>query len=198
MARDYAARNKRPARHKGGVPGWVWMLAGLSAGLAVAAFVYISRPAQPLRGSAAQAPQRGEGAREVERESVEIPPREKPRFTFYELLPSQEVLVPSQEAPKPGTSAPQPGSATPADRNAPAGEVYIIQVASYRSQDEAEQQKAMLALLGVESRIEKVTIDNRDTYYRVRVGPERDASRARALLAQLQANGVNGMLVKVK
>lgn len=222
MPRDYAARNRRPPAKKkaGSTPGWVWMLAGLSLGLAVAAFIYISRPAQPLRGTVsagaenpveaqagASAKRRGKPAREA----VEIPPKEKPRFTFYELLPSQEVLVPSQEPPKPGArpatqpAAPAPlpqAAVTPAEaapgKPAVAGELYIIQVASYRSQADAEQQKAGLALLGVESRVEKVTIDNRDTYYRVRVGPERDAGKARAVLAQLEANGISGMLVKVR
>jgi cell division protein FtsN len=217
MARDYAARNKRPARKPAGLPGWVWMIAGLSLGLAVAVFVYISRPTQtPLRGTTA-AMQVGEPetagelvngkkmksseAQDIaERQAksakpaakVEPPPKEKPRFTFYELLPNQEVLVPGPSEPagaRPG--APPPTRTTP-------GESFIIQVASYRSESEADKQKASLALIGLESRIEKVTIDNRDTYYRVRVGPLADERKARETLAQLEANGINGMLVKLK
>lgn len=272
MARDYAARNPKqpsgnrrpPAKKKsgGGVPGWVLMLAGLSMGLLVAVFVYVSRPTvEPLRGTSAASdrPSRNKpadrtaAAADAEQPAdddagsppraapprartpakpaaedaarLTVPPREKSRFTFYELLPSQEVLVPSQpqakltpqqqQALSPQQPATQPATAIATTPGTPPASVppstppstapsaattgtFIIQVASYRSQAEAEKQKAALALAGVESRIEKVTIDNKDTYYRVRVGPLRDEAKARDTLAQLESNGINAMLVKVK
>lgn len=234
MAREYAPRNRRPAPKKGGVPGWIWMLAGLSLGLAVAAFVYISRPTQtPLRGTTAASEDgfepekrdpktvsketRPQRSRPVKAEAaqtgdkVAIPPKEKSRFTFYELLPSQEVLVPSQAPAKPTPQAALPANpataTTPATATAPAAtastpaapaQTFIIQVASFKAQAEAEKQKANLALLGIEARVEKVTIDNRDTYYRVRVGPLRDERRARDTVAQLESNGFNAMMVRVK
>jgi cell division protein FtsN len=283
VARDYAARNpkqssgnRRPSssgkkKSGGGLPGWVLMLAGLSIGLLVAVFVYVSRPTvEPLRGTSAASDRpsknkpadrsaaaaavtddeeeqqpaakpgkatplpRSRNGKAVDDDvaKVTVPPKEKSRFTFYELLPSQEVLVPSQlqqkltpqqqqalaaqqqpAATRPPPSTPVNGIATtpgtpPASvppssppSTAPSAATtgtFIIQVASYRSQAEAEKQKAALALAGVESRIEKVTIDNKDTYYRVRVGPLRDEAKARDTLAQLEANGINAMLVKVK
>lgn len=226
MAREYAARNRAPKRKKAGLPGWIWMIVGLSLGLAVAVFVYIGRPMQPLPGQAAVAtrdveaepspeaddrPVRAEsrkapGAKPAAAKAtpaddrIAIPPREKPRFTFYELLPNQEVVIPSDgPAPKPAAAA-NPTAAATATATATAAptESYIIQVASYRSATEADHQKAKLAMLGIESRIEKVTIDNKDTYYRVRIGPERDLNRARDTLAQLESNGVQGLLVKVR
>lgn len=235
MARgDYAARNKRPAKKPAGLPGWLWMIVGLSLGLAVAVFVYISRPAdQPLRGTSASM-QVGEGeaaselvngkkltpsqARDIndkraraeknakaekggKSDAVTVPPKEKSRFTFYELLPSQEVLVPSQPeaaATKqaPGATPPPAAPAVPAQPGAESGS-FIIQVASYRNEAEANKQKAALALLGVESRVEKVTIDNKDTFYRVRVGPQNEA-KARSTMALLEQNGVNAMMVRVR
>lgn len=269
MARDYAARNPRqsssgnrrppPKKKSGGLPGWVLMLLGLSIGLVVAAFVYVSRPTQePLRGTSAASDLPGtrksaaksadetdaadagddsdKAKRRMEQRSraakaaaddgkVAVPPKEKSRFTFYELLPSQEVLVPSQPAARPGSALPPPPPAA-AQPTAPAATAmvtpgtapasvpasvpattapsaattgsYIIQVASYRGEPEAEKQKAALALIGVESRIEKVTIDNRDTYYRVRIGPLRDEARARDTLAQLESGGIKAIMVKVK
>ncbi|MDB5968591.1 MAG: hypothetical protein JWQ90_1041 [Hydrocarboniphaga sp.] len=276
MARDYAVRNPKPSsgnrrppakkKSGGGLPGWVLMLAGLSMGLLVAVFVYVSRPTgEPLRGTSAASdrpsknrpadrsaaasvdddqedlsakpgksappPLRGRvsaKAAEEDTAKVAVPPKEKSRFTFYELLPSQEVLVPSQPQAKltaqqqqalaaqqqtqpatspvngiattPGTPpASIPASVPPSTApSAATTGTFIIQVASYRSDAEAERQKAALALAGVESRIEKVTIDNKDTYYRVRVGPIRDEAKARDTLAQLESNGINAMLVKVK
>ncbi|EIT71816.1 SPOR domain-containing protein [Hydrocarboniphaga effusa] len=249
-SRDYAARNRKPSRGKpsgGGLPGWVWAFVGLSVGLVVAVFVYISRPTEtPLRGTsaslgvgdpetaselvngkrfkpneiediadrkaaAAKAKAKSQAEKSADKDDkIAVPPKEKSRFTFYELLPSQEVLVPSQADGKtrPG-AAPPPANAATAGSGAaanapgavkaqPGSDTFIIQVASYKAEAEAERQKAALALIGVESRIEKVTIDNRDTYYRVRVGPVKDEAKARDTLAQLESNGINGMLVRVK
>lgn len=195
MAKDYGQRSSggrqaRPASKGGrssGMPGWIWMVVGLSAGLAVAAFIYIGRPLQHAQtgddGTAVMPdkPAKASG----KKEAIKIPPKEKPRFTFYELLPNQEVVVPRDVQSSAKTIGPDDG-------------IYIIQVASYRSQSDADAQKAKLALLGVESRVEKVTIDNKDTFYRVRVGPEKSLARVHTTMARLEENGIQGMLVKVK
>jgi len=194
MARDYAQGNRsggrRPNRGRGGggggTPGWVGMMLGLAIGLAVAAFVYIKRPAQPLLGAQPATGETAEPARKPgkPREMVKLPPREKPRFTFYELLPSEEVVVPRGE---------DKTAAKPA-----AGASYIIQVASFRSKEEADQQKASIALLGIESRIESVTIDGSDTFYRVRVGPLKDFGKVQIITSRLEDNGIQALVVKVK
>jgi len=215
MARDYAPRNRAPRRSSkkkgGGAGGWTMLILGLSIGLAVAAFVYTGRPTPVIVQAPPEAP--AEAGSRSDNGKVKIPPKEKPRFTFYELLPGQEVVVPPDAKPdtaaraearggdKPATPSGQPANPTtpsaPAD-TAPATGTYLIQVASFRSEAEADEQKAQLALIGVEARIEKVTIDNKDTYYRVRIGPVNSLQRAQATLAQLESNGINGLLVRLK
>jgi cell division protein FtsN len=74
----------------------------------------------------------------------------------------------------------------------------MILVASYKERGNAEEQKAKLAMMGMQSRVEKVTIDNRDTFYRVRIGPERDLAAARSVVSELNANGIEGVVVKLK
>lgn len=215
MPRDYAQRNPNPRRHTrrakgrsgGGVPGWVWLIAGLSFGLAVAALVYIRRPlappaVEPVASEEVTADSSGE-TREKPRNTrnrnskppaLPLPPKEKDRFTFYEILKNQEVVLPPEAA-----KAAQPPKPAPAAGQPPAtGGSYIIQVASYRAQTEAEKQKANLALLGIESRIESVTIDGKDTFYRVRIGPERDWARVQATMTRLDANGIQALLVKLQ
>lgn len=206
MARDYAHRGgaRRQTRGKsgGGVPGWVWLIAGLSVGLAVAAFVYIKRPvdAPPLAqtGDDEKLPAAASGkpARGGKPGALPLPPKEKERFTFYEILKNQEVVLPS-EAAKSAQPPATPANAGAAPDATPNSGSYIIQVASYRSQTEAEKQKAGLALLGIESRIESVTIDGKDTFYRVRIGPDRNWPRVQATMARLEANGVQALLVKL-
>lgn len=202
MARDYAQRGgnrRQQARGRsggggsgGGMPGWIWLAAGLSVGLAVAAFVYVSRPpVQPLMQAeeAAEAPPEATPGRK-KNGAIPLPPKEKARFTFYEILRDQEVVVPKEQAQ---------ASAPPGAPPAAAGEgSFVIQVASYRSQAEADRQKAALALLGVEARIESVTIDGKDTYYRVRVGPDSNWPRVQGTMARLEENGIEALLIKLK
>ncbi|MEW6167397.1 MAG: SPOR domain-containing protein [Pseudomonadota bacterium] len=192
MARDYGQRgggNRRQARGKGGgagLPGWVWLTAGLSAGLAVAAFVYISRP--PAEKAVVEVPADKPAAKAANRNApIPLPPKEKARFTFYEILRDQEVVIPREQ-----TRSAQPPAGAAADNGR-----YVVQVASFRSEVEAERQKANLALLGIESRIESVTIDNKDTYYRVRVGPE-SWSRVQTTIARLEENGIDALVIKLQ
>lgn len=196
MARDYANSPKRGGRQtKGrggggsGMPGWIWLVFGLSIGLTVAAFVYIKRtPDSTLPGQEREAPTADEPVvekpKKQPRETVKLPPKEKARFTFYELLPNEEVVVP--RADKEAAKAAGDGS------------TYVIQVASYRDKEEAEKQKASLALLGIESRIETVTIDGNETFYRVRVGPLKDFGKVQIISNRLADNGIEAMVVKVK
>lgn len=194
MARDYANNSRgggrRQTRSRGssnGMPGWIWLLLGLAIGLAVAAFVYIKRPAQVLPGIEAALKVAEPAAKSRKpKETLKLPPKEKPRFTFYELLPSEEVVVPRGE----DKTVAKPAAGDTAS--------YIIQVASYRSKDEAERQKASLALLGIESRIESVTIDGSDTFYRVRVGPLKDFGKVQIITSRLEDNGIEALVVKVK
>lgn len=183
MSRDYAQRRPgaRQARGKGLMPSWVWALAGLSLGLCVAAAVYISRPAPShMVASLPEKPAR--------KKPVELPPEQPSRFSFYEVLPSYEVVIPSEAKPK--KNGDKPVIAEPGE--------YLIQVGSFRLRSEAEAQKAKLALLGVESRVEQVTIDNKDTWFRVRIGPEKDEARVRELMARLEEKSIPSYLMKIR
>jgi len=188
MARDYAqsSRSRRPqTQQKVRLPSWAWLVFGLSMGLAVAAFVYISRPAGPMVEAATAAPAAKPAVAEpvAKNGRLPLPPQEKERFTFYKNLKEQKVYIPHDERPAP-VKAP-----------ATAEDLYLIQVASYRAVSDAEKEKANLALSGVEARIEKVTVDDRETYFRVRVGPM-GVDRAQSTLARLQENGFHGIVVK--
>ncbi|NGY06457.1 SPOR domain-containing protein [Solimonas terrae] len=218
MSRDYAPRgggNRRQTRKSksknSGVPGWIWLIAGLSFGLAVAAFVYIRQPASApmLTQADNDAPAASEAAKGGHEkggksQALPLPPKEKERFTFYEILKNQEVVLPNDavKSSKPPDVAAPSNPATPAPASAANGNdgntgSYIIQVASYRSQNEAEKQKASLALLGVESRIESVTIDGKDTFYRVRIGPDSNWSHVQTTMSRLEASGIQALLVKI-
>jgi cell division protein FtsN len=93
------------------------------------------------------------------------------------------------------------GSVTP---GSPAGGVpaadpfiYFVQVGAYTRTDEAEQQRARLALLGLESRITERQQAGR-TVYRVRVGPYPTRADADLLQSQIQNSGFEAQIVRVE
>lgn len=198
MARDYAARNRRPTPKPTGMPGWVWLSAGLSMGLVIAALVYIGRPTQPM--PLATPPSTGTAAIAVTQKSrIEIPPQEEPRFDFYTLLEREQVVVPRED--KPTAPKPVPPTATPGKVEVkPAsaqGSRYLIVLGAFRQQANADGHRARLALAGQESSVERFTAGNGETLYRVRVGPEEGLARAQSVLAQLKSGGFDGRVVKI-
>lgn len=233
MARDYAkqrnpngdrrgnggnrnGRGGRDAAPAPGVPGWVWLIVGLSIGLAVAAVTWVGRSTAPVKiGSGpvpadatnATADAARPAAKDDSKKVVAVPPKQPSRFAFYEMLPSYEVVIPrdsgkqaaTPQQPRQPAASPAPDTTPPDVKQALAepGQ-YLIQVGAYRSREEADKNRASLALIGVESRIEQVTIDQKDTWYRVRIGPQATLAKAQEILDRLEANDIKGMLVKVK
>ncbi len=95
-------------------------------------------------------------------------------------------------APAPASAPPQPTA------QLAKGEQFLIQVAAYRTRSDAEQRVAALALAGLAARVEQVTIDDKDTWFRVRLGPYGSASAASAAQQSLKAQGFSGVVMKVK
>jgi cell division protein FtsN len=90
-------------------------------------------------------------------------------------------------------TAPARVAASPASGEA----VYLLQLGSFRSTSDADRLKASLALLGITARVEKVTIDDKGTYYRVRSGPySRD--QAYRLHNSLKGNSVDSLIVRAR
>lgn len=172
MAKDYA--RGRSGGKNGGMPGWVWAFVGLTAGLLVATALYLRKPL----------PQSGHALPE---EADVVEEADDSRFDFYEMLPNYEVKVP----------APPPGSATAESNEAREPGAYVIQAGSFRGFDDADRLKASMAMLGVESHIEKSQPDaNGDIWYRVRTAPERDLTIVNEQLRLLRENRIEGVLIK--
>ncbi len=96
------------------------------------------------------------------------------QYDFFTVLPEIEVVVPRQEIEERAREQPEPAQQ----------DSYTLQVGSFRSESDAEGLRAQLTLLGLEARIQTVTV-NEVTWHRVRVGPfdnARDANSARRRL----------------
>jgi cell division protein FtsN len=192
------ARRNHNSRRNDAAPGWVWMLFGLGLGLIVAIGVYLRAPAG-ARAPDSRTAVVAEPARppvvptatvqaEAPQQRREAP--EGKRFDFYEILPQFEVLVPEDEGPAPATTA----AARPRAAAAPGS--FLLQAGSFSAAADADRLKANLALLGFESHVQRVTIED-DVFNRVRIGPIGDIESARRIQRQLRDKGIDPLLMKV-
>jgi hypothetical protein len=180
MSRDY--KNTRGRRSGAGMSGSTGFLVGLAVGLGVAAAIYIydRRPTAPPVAR----PEAAARAGSTEEEGAEDTGRQ---FDFYEMLPKFEVVVPEREKVE--------GAGT---RVAPIEKpgAYMLQAGSYRNFTDADRVRAQLALQGIESKIQRVSVDN-DTWHRVRIGPISDRAELNRTRARLRQADIEALVIKV-
>jgi cell division protein FtsN len=210
MARRAATRQVNVKRARGGF--FLGVIIGLVLGLGIALGVafYLNKTPIPFspraksdaKDSASKAP----SIAGMPQGSAQLPafsattPTEKPRYDFYKILPGGEAPTTGKPAAKPPTAPPPAtsASAAPAPRPTVTSEPYFIQVGSFQNPVDADNHKAQLAIIGLESSVEPTTLPDKGTWYRVRVGPFtklEDINRVRRILAQ---NGIKSTLVKAK
>jgi cell division protein FtsN len=167
--------------------GFAWMLLGLALGLLVALVVYLQTDRRAERPEAASVPPPpAPAAQPAEEQAAAEPPRDE-RFDFYEVLPQFEVVIPEVDSPPradtPVRAVDEPGS-------------YVLQVGSFTALGDADKMQANLALLGIESRIQRVTIDA-DVFHRVRIGPIADLGELNQVRRRLRDARIEWLLMKV-
>ncbi|MXW45549.1 MAG: hypothetical protein F4109_12100 [Gammaproteobacteria bacterium] len=95
-------------------------------------------------------------------------------------------------APQVTDTEPAPPAPDPVDTPG----MYVLQMGAFVRQTEAESLKARLALVGMTARIQPVMVD-RQTYYRVRIGPTDDLAQLNADRARLQQHRFDSILLKL-
>jgi cell division protein FtsN len=191
MAKDYKNTPRPKSKAPKAAPGWVWMLAGLSIGLFVALLGYLKdhSPTDTVRSTPAPVVDKGRPAakpattKPADSQAVED---KKPRFDFYNLLPEMEVFIPPQtlEAER--------------AREATESITYYLQAGSFRNFADADRLRAQLALSNIESQIQRVTINDSQTWHRVRVGPFQSAREMGKMRNRLRAQSIEAVILKVK
>lgn len=109
-------------------------------------------------------------------------------------LARARAAAPASTAAPP--SAPPAAAAPPAPASADAPYAYFIQAGAFRAREEADAQRAQLALLGWEARVSEGQQSGR-TVYRVRIGPFARRDDADQLKGKLDGAGINSILVRV-
>ncbi len=199
----------------------VGLLVGLGVALAVA--VYVTKVPVPLVDRGVQR-KPGQEAIEAERNkdwnpnanlsTKPAPPQTPAPATAPEAAPATAPTpagpaAPSAPAPAPTastdplgdlvqqrTTSPGPVAAVEAP---PAADPfnYFVQAGAFRGADEAEAQRARLAMLGFNAKVSEREQAGRPVF-RVRLGPYTQRAEAEGLQERLQAQGVDAALVRVQ
>lgn len=107
---------------------------------------------------------------------------QKNRFTYYDILPGSEKPVTEQEI-----------------KQVPQGkqDQYYLQAGAFQTEIDANNLKAKLALMGVETVIQTASVPDKGVWHRVRVGPFSDIEEINKARTTLSQNGIQPSLIKV-
>lgn len=186
-----AKARRSPSRSGKKSRGILWLIAGLLLGAALmwAAQHFYYRDSKPFTGFAnlfsavKKSTDSGDKPKPPETESLP-----KPKLDFYTILPEFETVLPEPKGSK------KTAKAEPVE----AGVNYILQVGSFGNHEDADRLKAKLTLSGLETHIQKVAIEGKGAYYRVRLGPYASVEALDAANAKLTQLGIKAMRLKVK
>ncbi|MCQ8128752.1 SPOR domain-containing protein [Methylomonas rivi] len=201
MARDYKHRVQNPSygssRARNKKPPTLWWRWLLVAALIVAFLVFLNM----VRGMVAEliagkpeaaASQPGPAVKQEIPLQQQNPPAaepepvqaEEPRYDFYTILPQAETVVPDYEI-QTRVREELVGKTKQAK--------YVMQAGSFREAADAERHKAKLALLGIESWVEKAKVGS-VIWHRIKIGPYDNPSSVSTIKELLQKNGI-GVIV---
>ena len=192
-------RNKSAAPGKKSRPLLTGVLLGMMFGVALAAGVawyMLKSPSPFLNKDAALAPEQVAVTKPA---AVVVAPKPEPvvkavpaapaaeeatpRFEFYKVLTDKQdaaVSPKTVEKPNPADSKP-----------APAFQTTYLQAGSFTNAAEADNLKASLAMKGVESSVQTVTIPGKGVWHRVKVGPFQSQKEMDKIRGTLKLNGLD-------
>jgi cell division protein FtsN len=187
MARDYKAKRGK----SGGFSGWAGLLLGLGIGLAVAGIIYVKdhRPdaAAPIAVKANKKKPRSGEMPDTEAREAGAPETPAKTYDFYDMLPKFEVVVPEKDKDVKPDIRPVPETRRG---------TYVLQAGSYKNFADADRVRAQLALQGIESKVQKVSVDN-DTWHRIRVGPISNLDELNRMRQILRKADVDVLVIRV-
>ena len=164
------ARRRKPSRAKpsrGQWSGVATFIAGIIAG-ALGVLILQGAGIRELIDGAQRtsrdAPRTAQSQTQSQSQS-KAPPSDKPRtdFSFFTVLPEIEITAPhSPPEIERSKTAPSDGGARTA---------FMLQAGSFSKHFDADKLKVRLAFHGFASKIQKITIQGRGDFYRVRLGP---------------------------
>ena len=214
MSRDMKPRRTQPAKKKSGGGTLIGMFIGLVLGVGAAAGVvwYMNKSPLPFvdkspppRSEAAAAAANGKPAQPLALPGKPGDAIPEKRFQFYDILPGKTDAVPAKdgkpvtvakeevkkEEPKKEEKKEEKKAEEPKESKQP----LFLQAGSFSTAQDADNQKAKLAFMGVEAVVQQVMVQDK-TYYRVRVGPYNKIDELNKTRTELAKAGIEASLAK--
>jgi cell division protein FtsN len=184
-----ARRRRRFSVRRFRKPGWLFLLVGI--GIGVVGVMLGQMLAHRGDGRSGLGNLFSSFSKPAEKVAVKKEPEAakppKPKFDFYTILPETETVLPERRVrAKPVRTKPEEGVS------------YILQAGSFAGFEEADNMKARLALGGLVAHIQKITIEGKGEYHRVRLGPYENIDQLDTTAAQLQKMDIKAIRLKVK
>lgn len=203
MSRDMKSRRNQPAKKKSGGGTLVGMFIGLVLGVAAAAGVvwYMNKSPLPFANKVQPAAKPEVAAAPGKPvEPMVLPgkpgdPIPEKRFQFYDILPGKADAVPDKAGSKPEVKAEEPKKDDKKEESKESKTPLFLQAGSFSTAQDADNQKAKLAFMGLEAVIQQVMIQDK-TFYRVRVGPYTKLDDLNKTRAELAKAGIDAQLAK--
>ena len=199
MAKDYKYRvqNKQSLSYRKkpeSLSLWRWMLITV---LIISFVVFVVRtivsfqsaPSVPVAQvtSPTKLPEVAEKVEEAKPEKAPEPAPVLPQFDFYTILPEKEVIVPDYEI-NTRTREERVGQAKAAS--------YILQAGSFKDFDDADNLRAKLAAMGIESKVEKAKVGS-VIWNRVKMGPFTQITSVNTIRSRLRENGIDVIVTEI-
>ncbi len=204
MSRDMKPRKSQPAKKKSGGGTLVGMFIGLVLGVGIAAGVvwYLNKSPLPFVDRA-QPPARAEANAKNGQPSQPLALPGKPgdavpekRFQFYDILPGKADAVPDKALKPEEVRKEEPKKEETKKEEAKESKTPLfLQAGSFSTAQDADNQKAKLAFMGMEAVVQQVMIQDK-TFYRVRVGPYTKIDELNKVRAELAKSGIEAQLAK--
>jgi cell division protein FtsN len=204
-------RKSQPARKKSAGGTLIGMFIGLVLGMGAAAGVvwYMNKSPLPFVDKSpapraeAQVAANGQPAQPMALPGKPGDPIPEKRFQFYDILPGKTDAVPEKTEPAPALKevvnkdAPKKEERKEEKKEAPkeSKQALFLQAGSFSTANDADNQKAKLAFMGVEAVVQQVMVQDK-TYFRVRVGPYNQIDELNKVRAELAKAGVESALAK--
>lgn len=178
----------------GRFPPWLLLLLGLALGVSAVLVTQLVSKRWGSQDGLAGLVQGAAKSRPAEAKKTEAPPAApaaRPRLDFYTVLPEMETVLPERSLR---------GARTTKGERAPEEGVvrYVLQAGSFANFNDADQLKARLALQGLVAHIQRVTIEGRGDFHRVRLGPYDRVEQLDAADQQLRALGMKPIRLKLQ
>ena len=208
MSRDMKPRRNQPAKKKSGGGTLIGMFIGLVLGVTAAAGVVWYMNKSPLPFVDKSPPPRSEMAAASNgkpAQPIGLPgkpgdPIPEKRFQFYDILPGKTDAVPDKDG-KPVIAKEEPKKEDKKEEKKEepkeSKQPLFLQAGAFSTAQDADNQKAKLAFMGVEAVVQQVMVQDK-TYYRVRVGPYTKIDELNKVRAELAKSGIEAQLAKNK